>query len=375
MFLKIFNNLLLTLDRFKQRKNMLNDLKTMASAIPEDCTHEIEGEKEWINKWKVFNKKVSPLAYRIYTNFIGRDINILPCDVSRIYIEPILNPEGTRCFYSDKNSLGILLDENDMPKTLFRSMSYTYYDNDYEPVLKSDFFKCFDGYDKLIVKSATGLGGYSVKLFKRTGDKFLDDNDNEMTLDYLEKIYNTNFLIQEVFVQSDFMSQFNPSSVNTLRVNTYRDVDTGEVHFLGAVMKIGSKGAVVDNASSGGVFIGVDENGKLQNQCIDTFGIRTNSFNGIDFTDNEFVIPNYDEIKKFAIKVSKRFPHVRLFAHDIALDKNNHPKIIEVNVDNFTDDFLQSTQGAVFGKYTDSIINYCLSKKSKITAGIRKNLI
>ena len=365
---------LLTLDRFLNRKDMIKDLCNSVKSYSEECSRELPGEREWILKWQKFDGKVSPLAYRLYYNFIGENINILPCDVSRNYIEPVLNPGGTDGFYGDKNSLGLLLEKEDLPITLFRSMYYKYYDNDYEPVLKDNFLNCFNGFDKLIVKSSKGLGGHSIKLFKRSGKKFFDDENNEMTLDYLESIYKTDFLIQECFIQNNFMSQFNNTSVNTIRVNTYRDVITGEIHFLGAIMRIGKHGSIVDNTSSGGVAIGIDTNGKLANLCIDDFGARTVCFNGIDFSKNSFEIPNYESIKNFSIKISKRFPHISLFALDIAIDIHDNPKIIEVNVNKFTEDFIQRTQGPVFGEYTDSLIDYCISKKDNIKLKLGKDL-
>ena len=369
-----FSKTLLFINKFLNHRAMMNDLREMVTKFPNLFGHEQDGEKEWLNKWRKLDNKVSPYSYRIYSYFIGKDMNILPCDVSRNYVEPILNPENTQGFYSDKNSLGLLVGAEDMPKTLFRSINYTYYDSEYETVKKSGFHECFNGYDKLIVKSATGLGGYSVRLFKRDGGDFYDNKGNKLTLSHLESIYATNFLIQECFVQSEYMSQFNPTSVNTIRMNTYRDVETGEIRILGAVLRIGPKGSVVDNASSGGVFIGIDDNGNLLKSCFYFRGAKVEKFNDIDFSKQNFTIPNYDNIKKFAIKITKKFPHMSLFAHDIALDKDNNPKIIEVNVENFTYDFLQSTKCGVFGEYTDSVIDYCISKQNRITAKICKNL-
>ena len=75
-------------------------------------------------------------------------------------------------------------------------------------------------------------------------------------------------------------------------------------------------------------------------------------------------------MKQFAVKVSKRIPHMGLFAHDIALDKFNTPKLIEVNTRCFTDYFLQLTHTPVFDKYTDSLIKYCIAHKDKIGLSI-----
>lgn len=88
--------------------------------------------------------------------------------------------------------------------------------------------------------------------------------------------------------------------------------------------------------------------------------------NDIDFKKIKFRIPNYEEVKQFAINVSLRIPHMSLFAHDIVLDKDNKPKLIEVNTQSFSYYFLQLTSGPIFGEYTDDIIQYCIDNKDKI---------
>ncbi|MCB6974650.1 MULTISPECIES: sugar-transfer associated ATP-grasp domain-containing protein [Butyricimonas] len=350
---------------------MIRDFKEMLANNPELHNSRVDGEDVYMEKWKKLDKKVSPLSYRIYSPFIGRSANILPPDVSRVYIEPILNPGDTEKFYNDKNSFGLIYDKNDMPLVYFRSMSYRFFDGDYNAVLREDFLKCFDGVNKLVVKPAKDLGGHGIEFFERNSDNiFVSLDGNILSLEYLERIFETDFLIQECFVQSDALSRFNPTSVNTIRVITYRNVETGEIHVLGAVLRIGFKGAVVDNATAGGGFIGINGDGKLGHYVFDKYARKTSLFNGKDFLKEEYIIPNYKQVKQFAVKVSKRIPHMGLFAHDIALDKFNTPKLIEVNTRCFTDYFLQLTHTPVFDKYTDSLIKYCIAHKDKIGLSI-----
>lgn len=155
-------------------------------------------------------------------------------------------------------------------------------------------------------------------------------------------------------------------------MNTYRDVYTGEIHVLGSVIRIGQKGSVTDNATGGGVFIGIDNNGKLGNYTVDHHGNKKTEHNGIDFSVNEFTIPNYETCKELAIRVSKKFPHMSLFAHDIALDKNNNPKIIEVNTHCLTSFFLQTTAQPLYGNFANDIIEYCLQNKGRMFFGLFK---
>lgn len=368
---KILKSLLLCVVRYFNRRIMIGDFKEMLANNPDIHDSPVVGEDAYMKKWKKLDTKVSPLSYRIYSPFIGNDANILPPDVSRIYIEPILNPGDTEKFYNDKNSFGLIYDKNDMPKVYFRSMAYRFFDDDYNAVFGEDFMKCFDGVNKLIVKPAKNLGGHGIEFFERDSDGvFMNSNGNVLSLEYLKSTFETDFLIQEYFIQSDYISQFNPTSVNTIRMITYRDVKTGQIHILGAVLRIGLKGAVVDNASAGGDFIGINEDGKLGNYVFDKYARKTSFYNDKDFLKTEYIIPNYEQVKQFAIKVSKRMPHMGLLAHDIVLDKENIPKLIEINTRCFTEYFLQLTSKPVFDCYTDALIEYCITHKDKIGVGI-----
>ncbi len=348
------------------RRMMLGDMKKMIKLNPTLNTKRVDGEDEHIHKWSVLSKKISRIAYRIYSPFIGEKENIVPPDVGRPYIEPILNPSENVSFYNDKNSLNLFIPENYTPKVYFRSIGGKYMNGAYEPVMKQDFDSIFTELNKVVVKPSKSQGGAGVIFFKKNDQgNLISDKGDILTIDWLAKTYNSDYLIQEAFTQSDYLSQFNPTSVNTIRAITYRDVKTGEIHFLGAVLRMGVKGAKVDNASQGGSFIGINSNGVLKNVVSDEYGRQTSYFNDIDFKKMHFQIPNYEEVKQFAIYVSLRIPHMSLFAHDIVLDKDNKPKLIEVNTQSFSYYFLQLTSGPVFGEYTDDVIQYCINNRDK----------
>ena len=52
-------------------------------------------------------------------------------------------------------------------------------------------------------------------------------------------------------------------------------------------------------------FIGI-VNGQLSNCLHNQWGESFDSFNGIDFSKDTFIIPNYEEIENFAKQVAKK---------------------------------------------------------------------
>ena len=48
-----------------------------------------EGEEDWVKKWSVLGKP-DRCYYRLYTNYIGPDINIVPQNLSHNIVELLL---------------------------------------------------------------------------------------------------------------------------------------------------------------------------------------------------------------------------------------------------------------------------------------------
>lgn len=62
-------------------------------------------EKLWMRKWGGYKVPISALQYRVFRNYIGDDINIVPEEVLHLVIEPVLNSKMAAGFYGDKNFL------------------------------------------------------------------------------------------------------------------------------------------------------------------------------------------------------------------------------------------------------------------------------
>ena len=93
---------------------------------------------------------------------------------------------------------------------------------------------------------------------------------------------------------------------------------------------------------------------------------RCNRLN-IDFEKNDFIIPDIDKVWDFAKEVTKAIPHMRLFQLDIAIDKDNNPRLIEYNVRAFSPWLYQFTTGPALGDCTDEILQYCIAHKKEAT--------
>ena len=361
--MRLLHNLIIRYIYRRQYKNLLK-----RNSIPnKPCPR----ENEWVNKWSALGK-ANPIYYRLFSHYIGNDINIIPEDICHNIVEPILDPQRYVSYYSDKNMFDKMFKPGTLPKTIFRKIRGFYYDEEYNNINLSENRDLYDilqlsGCKVIIIKpSVDSCSGHGIKLFKKNDNGWVEiGSDNQLTIEYLNANYNGDIIVQECVEQADFMSYFNPTSVNTLRLTLYRSIKTNECYIPSAVIRFGANGSLVDNAHAGGGYVGIKvEDGSLCNKVLNQYGESKTSFNGIDFTQ-EHKIPNWNRVIEFARYIGKNVPHHRLLALDIMVDKYDNPRLIEFNCEGYGMWVFQFTMGSAFGEYTDEIIEYCKNNIDK----------
>ena len=323
----------------------------------------VEGEDEWLAKWRQIDPKIKPTAYRIFSHYVEHDPHILPLETCLAYFEPVLNPIEYRPYYSDKNMFDRIFGSEHTLGALLRQINGVFYTPDYQPVALNNttLNQMLEGNEAIIIKpSVDGESGRGVRKFTHDSDGIWTDSDNEaLNLNYLNTHYRGNIVVQRCFRQSDYLAQFNPTSVNTLRIFVLRRPTTGECVIPSVVLRIGGKGAIVDNAHGGGRFVGVDAVGTLHHEAGDFLGNRYHEHNGIDFQTETYRIPNFYTILDFAKYMGNQVLHHHILAFDICLDNKNNPYLMEVNVHGFGGWIFQFCGQPTFGPWTDEIIEWC----------------
>jgi hypothetical protein len=144
----------------------------------------------------------------------------------------------------------------------------------------------------------------------------------------------SSYIIQDTLIQHSRLNSLNPSSVNTIRINTFMDRN-GQVEILASFFRFGMKGSFVDNISSGGGYIGVEpDSGRLRKKAYSdiTHGkARTFLYHpdtGLVFEG--FEIPLYREAEELVTEAARHLPELRLIGWDVAITEEE-PVIIEGN--------------------------------------------
>ena len=140
-----------------------------------------------------------------------------------------------------------------------------------------------------------------------------------------------NFIVQKKIRQHKQMNLLNPTSLNTLRIFTYRGFDK-KVHYLSGktFFRIGGKGACKDNGSAGGWLCGVDDEGKARNTLFKFKTMVVGSLSAETGSD-VFVVPSFEKAVDVCVKSHSNLPYFDLVGWDIAIREDGEPVFIEIN--------------------------------------------
>lgn len=126
-------------------------------------------------------------------------------------------------------------------------------------------------------------------------------------------------------MQHESMSLLSPSSINTIRIFTL----AGEIY--GAVVRMGNGIKRIDNASSGGLFAGINVTTGYINSSLYNFkgqSWESHPMTGLNLQG--FQIPFWKDCIVFVSKASKYLSDIPLIGWDIAITPNG-PTLVEAN--------------------------------------------
>jgi hypothetical protein len=279
-----------------------------------------------------------------------------------IYVSDIiyrLNNYPMSMAYVDKGFYDTLFPEVNRPQTIIKNVNGFYYD-DKTPITKEEAIsRCSNLNEAVIKPTVLGTWGQGVKLF-HADNGFVPEMN--MSLDDLFKHYKRSFIIQSKLEQHPDLARLNPTSVNTIRVLSYRKEN--EVIILYAVIRIGRLGKVVDNETAGGIKADINlQTGRIKGPA---FGSPTEknmpqTDSGVDLDD--YLIPSFPQVLDFVRNLHMRLPYARMVGWDISVDTNGNPVMIEWNK---SAELSQVAHGPAFGDYTEEILSSAMKQKNTL---------
>ncbi len=212
-----------------------------------------------------------------------------------------------------------------------------------KPVLLSE-----DGVEEPLEEALRKHGALFCKpqdLYKGIGCILLEDapggcrvNGRQMSH---EQLISTSVLadghemqVEMVVRQHPAISAFHAKAVNTMRLTTLRDRETGKPAYFQGLMRMGNGDSVVDNVAQGGVCLGVAASGQLMTPGIVLRGCAMlpatqHPTSGLSFEG--FTIPFFEEAKELVCRAHSLFAERQIFmSWDVAITPDG-PCIIECN--------------------------------------------
>lgn len=184
---------------------------------------------------------------------------------------------------------------------------------------------------RCIIKPSKGSSaGIGVCLLNVEKGKLTDTGESieEKLLSYKGK-----FVVEELIQESECLSRLNPSSCNTLRIHTWRNSGKERCEYISSYVRIGRKGSIKDNASSGGITCQIMADGRLGNKActVNPYQLKETTDAGIKL--DGYMIEDFEKMVQTAIDAHSCVPIFGIIGWDICLDKDGLPVIIEYNPD------------------------------------------
>ena len=200
-----------------------------------------------------------------------------------------------------------------------------------------DIFKRMDGH-KVVIKPIRGSSGARIVV----ADVCNEGNDVSLLIsgkkvpltEFAKNFKKIHYIIEDRLLQHDDLNAIYPHAVNSVRINTL--YDTRDVKLWGAIIKLGTHGAEIDNWGKGSLCVGIDmESGRLSTGSYD-INFSQKIIAPISFhpdTQVKFegvLLPYWQELKDAVRQAAKIAPILPYIAWDVAITPEG-PCIIEGN--------------------------------------------
>ena len=315
-------------------------------------------EKREISEyWSRFGVRIDDFCwFQWYYGITGiKDPRFIPNDLYFNLVLPHYNRQSFVPAYKDKNQFDLRLPAEHFPKAILKRMNGGFYDaagtfltND---VNDRSLAERLLAQKQVIVKNAIDSGcGVAVRKY------------DILTLEDAYKVLNEwtsqDYIIQEVIQQHPFFAQFNESSVNIIRINSwFRD---GEVVISAPVIRFGMPGKYTEVCFINGEeiinLIGVTDDGLLRDTVFQLSGKKEPL--AARFGDIPRQVPAWDELTAMVRADAMRLCHFPLIGWDVTVTEDGRPMVIEYNI------FLPGTipsqmaNGPIWGDHTEALLSF-----------------
>ena len=299
---------------------------------------------KWFEFYKASCEDLSQLKYYLPDSIYYPEIDLFFSSPRRCHI------------LDDKNLYDLFYNDVEMPKTIIRKINGELFDHEYHLIT-------FEQALEACRQAETGIGKVARQSCGGYGIRFLDFTT--CTDEEIKKYLQTyeDFIVQEIIQQHEFFNNIHANSINSIRIMTL--FLKGEVIIVSSILRMGSGGARVDNASNGGLFCAINPDGTLMEHGHYTDGRKCYQHpQGTVFKGLKVV--GYERCCELAKDLAFRMiASTRLISWDFAVGPDGEPILIEVNLTSGGISTHQLSRGPLFGERTVEILSLIYSSGKK----------
>ena len=248
----------------------------------------------------------------------------LSMDVYYFFVIPALNRYDFINAYLDKNIYSNLFPMVRQPLTVVKNMHGHFY-SDGKEISLDEAVACVMNYkgEMMIKPTVETCNGDGV-------DQLVDVSEDAVRA--LFSRYDINFIVQEKARQHPDLQCVNPTSLNSMRLYTYRALD-GHCEFLYpySMLRFGGKGAVKDNTSKGGGTCLIDRDGRVDDRVFRFKHMEISSLKKETGVEN-LVVPCYHKVVDKLLEMHSSLPYFDFVGWDVTVDPDGEPLFIEFNL-------------------------------------------
>ncbi len=323
-----------------------------------------EQKKEFKEYWiKNYGEEIPSDWHKMYQKISGVwNVDYFPEYLFSTKLEPLLNPKEYCKIFANKSILYSLYSDVEgikIPKMIISNCFGNFFDTNLNPISKEKSVEILNNIGVVLFKATIdSSGGKSITIadFENGIDKKSGLSAKEIIANYKE-----NFVVQEKIIPSDTLRLIYPNALSTFRIITYLTDD--HIGHCPVAMRMGVGTMEVDNITSGGLCIGVDDNGQLGDFATNTrygegFDTRFSEHPNTKTKFSEIVIPQIPKMIELAKEMHKKTPQIGIISWDLSVDNNENVILIEANFYEQSAWFPQIINGKpLFGDDTKYMLN------------------
>lgn len=311
--------------------------------------------------WGQLTPVTSWKEYGLFKRMYGFDARFLSHHIYLPVVARLLNDYDYTRMFDDKGLLGYLAKSSlNFPYTVVRRVSGDYYSARMRQITREEAVAACAAEESLFLKPSNHVsGGHGSESVSLVG---LSPDARERRVEKAFAAQGRDFVAQRAVRQHPVMAQFNPDSVNSLRVTTL--LLNGRYSLCSILLRMGRAGSSVDNWGVGGLLAHVDEDGTIAPKAYDIALKEYESNGGCVFAGK--TIPQMPKILEAVEKAhTEEFALCKLVGWDVTLDESGEPVILELNSSQPGLIAEQMFTGPIFGDRTQEVIDYCKTKTFK----------